>query len=101
MKTKTIIKDSDLTKVGKGVTPDSRKRVSLPKVAVQEGITYFVYYNSIGQIILDPQVNIPASELWLFKNKNALASVDKGMLESLNGKTIKRGSFAKYAKDTS
>lgn len=97
----TIIKDQDLRRVGKGVIPDSRKRVILPKAVVQEGITYFVYHNSIGQIILDPQVNIPASELWLFKNKEALASVDRGMLESLNGKAIKRGSFAKYVKNAS
>ncbi len=97
----TIIKDQDLRRVGKGVIPDSRKRVILPKAVVQEGITYFVYHNSIGQIVLDPQVNIPASELWLFKNKEALASVDRGMLESLNGKAIKRGSFAKYVKNAS
>jgi len=97
----TIIKDTNLTKVGKGVTPDSRKRIVLPKTVVQEGVTYFVYHNRIGQIVLDPQENIPASELWLFENKDALALVDRGMLESLSGKAIKRGSFAKYVKDAS
>ena len=95
------IKDKNYIKVGKGVTPDARKRVILPGAVVQEGVTYFVYHNRIGQIILDPQVNIPASELWLFENKDALASVDRGMLESLNGKVVKRGSFAEYVKDAS
>jgi hypothetical protein len=95
----TIIRDQNLIRVGKGVMPDSRKRVILPKTVVQEGVTYFVYHNSIGQIILDPQANIPASELWIFENKDVLASIDRGMLESLNGEAMERGSFAKYVKD--
>tara|TARA_Y100000310_G_scaffold144390_1_gene143654 strand:+ start:26723 stop:26857 length:135 start_codon:yes stop_codon:yes gene_type:complete len=41
---------------------------------------------SVGQIILDQQVTIPASELWVFENKGILASID-------------RGSFAKYVKN--
>ena len=97
----TIIKDSDLTRVAGNVKPDSKKRVVLPATLVREDIIYHVYHNSVGQILLDPQVTIPASELWLFENKEALASVDRGMLESLSGKAIKRGSFAKYTKDAS
>jgi hypothetical protein len=97
----TIIKDENLIKVGKAIMPDSRKRVILPKTVVQQGISYFVYYNSVGQIVLDPQVNIPASELWLFENRDILASIDKGMVESLEGKTMNRGSFGKYVKDAS
>jgi hypothetical protein len=94
----TIIRDRDLVRAGKPVTPDSRKRVVLPKAVVQEGVTYFVYHNSLGQIVLDPQASIPASELWVFEDKDILASIDRGMRESLKGKTIKRGSLAKRAK---
>jgi len=94
-----IIKDTDLTTVAEGVKPDAKKRVVLPKSLVREGITYHIYSNSLGQIILDPQVTIPASEAWLFENKDALASVDRGMAESANGQVIKRGSFAKYVKN--
>jgi len=94
-----IIKDTDLTKVAEGVKPDAKKRVVLPKSLVGEGITYHIYSNSLGQIILDPQVTIPASELWVFENKDILASIDKGMAESANGQVIKRGSFAKYVKN--
>jgi hypothetical protein len=79
--------------------PDSRKRVVLPKAVVQEGITYLVYCNSLGQIILDPQASIPASELWVFENKDILASIDRGIRESLNGKTVNRGSFAEHVND--
>ncbi len=94
----TIIKDTNFTRVAGSVKPGSKKRVVLPTALVQEGIIYHIYHNSIGQIILDPQVTIPASELWLFENKEALASVDRGMAETT---TINRGSFAKYVKNAS
>ena len=94
-----IIKDQELTIVAKSVRPDAKKRVVLPKSLVKEGIIFHIYSNSAGQIVLDPQVTIPASEAWLFKNKVAFAAVDTGMVESANGKTIDRGSFAKYTKD--
>jgi len=95
----TIIRDTNLTRIAGSVKPDNRKRVILPKTLIKEGITYHIYINSVGQIVLDPQVTIPASELWLFENKEALASVDRGMAESMNGQAINRGSFAKYIKD--
>ena len=92
----TILRDTELIRVADNVKPDAKKRIVLPKTLVQKGITYAIYHNSIGQIVLDPQVTIPASELWLFENKDALALVDKGMAES---ESINRGSFAKYIKD--
>ena len=95
----TIIKDQNLVRVGKPVTPDSRKRVVLPKTVVQEGIAYSIYHNSLGQIVLDPQASIPASELWVFENRDILGSIDRGIRESLNGKTINRGSFAEQVND--
>jgi hypothetical protein len=90
------IRDVDLTRVAGSVKPDSKNRIVLPAALVQEGIIYHIYHNDIGQILLDPQVTIPASELWLFENKDALASVDRGMLESVR---INRGSFAKYVRN--
>ena len=95
----TIIKDNNYKIVAEGVKPDYKKRVVLPAILVQKGVTYHIYHNRMGQIILDPQVTIPASELWLFEDKEALASVDRGMAESMNGQVINRGSFAKYVKD--
>ena len=95
----TKIRGDELTGIGKIVKPDTKNRVVLPKSLVREGITYRISVNSVGQIILDPQVTIPASELWVFENKDILASIDKGMAESANGQAIKRGSFAKYVKN--
>lgn len=93
-----MIKDRNLVRVGRPVRPDSRKRVVLPKAVINEGITYSVYYNKLGQIVLDPQVSIPASELWVFEDKSILASIDKGMRESLKGRTVNRRSSAERAK---
>lgn len=95
----TIIKDEKLVKIADSVKPDAKRRVYLPKVLLREGVSYHIYANSLGQIVLDPQITISASEAWLFENKTALASVDQGMIESAKGKVINRGSFAKYTKD--
>lgn len=95
----TTIRESDLQRVAESVKPDAKNRVHLPKALIAKDITYHIYSTSTGQIVLDPQVTIPASELWLFENKAALALVDRGMSESANGQLIDRGSFAKYVKD--
>jgi len=84
-----IIRDKDLKRIAEGVKPDSKKRVVLPKVLVGEGITYHIYSNSIGQIVLDPQVTIPASELWLFNNPDAIASVRRGLSDAAQGRVSK------------
>ena len=81
-----IIKDTEFTEIAASVKPDSRKRVVLPKSVIQEGITYHVYQNRIGQIVLDPQVTIPASEAWLFKNTAAIGSVRRGLDDAAAGR---------------
>jgi hypothetical protein len=83
------IKDKDLIRVGKGVRPDSRKRIILPGAVVQDNVTYFVYHNRFGQIVLDPQVTIPAYEAWLFNNPKALALVQQGLSDAAQGKVSK------------
>jgi hypothetical protein len=84
-----IIKDEKLTRIAKSVTPDTKKRIVLPKILVKEGVSYRIYYNSLGQIILDPQVTIPASEVWLFENPDAITSVRQGLTDAANGKVSK------------
>lgn len=84
------IKDTEeYTRLAEGVKPDSKKRVVLPDIPLHEGITYHIYRNSIGQIILDPQVTIPASEAWLFNNPVALALVRQGLSDAAKGKVSK------------
>lgn len=84
-----IIKDTDLKIVAESVKPDAKKRVILTKVPMEKGVTYHIYMNSFGQIVLDPQVTIPASELWLFNNPDALASVQRGLSDAAQGKVSK------------
>ncbi|OGO06035.1 MAG: hypothetical protein A2Z76_03990 [Chloroflexi bacterium RBG_13_56_8b] len=95
----TTIRESDLQRVAESVRPDAKNRVHLPKVLLAKGVTYHIYSTSTGQIVLDPQITIPASEAWIFEDKHALSLVDRGMAESANGQVIDRGSFAKYTKD--
>jgi hypothetical protein len=85
----TVIKNSDFKSVARNVKPDAKKRVMLPKALVQEDITYHIYSNSFGQIILDPQVSVPASEVWLFKDPEAAFSVRRGLEDAAKGKVSK------------
>jgi hypothetical protein len=95
----SILKDEKLTKIADSVKPDAKRRVYLPGIVLKEGVSYHIYSNSLGQIVLDPQITIPASEAWLFENKAALASIDQGMTESAQGKVVKRGSFNQVKAD--
>ena len=85
----TIIKDTNLKRIAESVKPDAKKRVVLPKSLVKKGITYHIYSNSGGQIVLDPQVTIPASEVWLFNNQDAIASVRRGLADAVDGRVSK------------
>jgi hypothetical protein len=85
----TVIRDSEFTEIAQSVRPDSKKRVVLPGAVVEEGVTYHMYRNRIGQIVLDPQVTIPASEAWLFKDPEAIASVRRGLDDAAKGRVSK------------
>jgi hypothetical protein len=85
----TVIKNNDFKDIAKNVKPDSKKRVVLPKSLIKEDITYHIYSNDLGQILLDPQVTIPSSEAWLFKDPEALASVRRGLADAAKGKVSK------------
>ncbi len=91
-----------MTLVVRDVRPDSRKRVALGRALEKvDDVSFNVYRDEDGRIVLDPQVMIPASEAWLYRNKKALASVRRGLNEAAEGKTIHLGSFAGYSDDES
>jgi len=77
------------------LTVDSKKRISLTKLLPEGKISSVRAYKEDQKIILEPMVEIPAREVWLYENKTALEKVNKGL--SQKG-TVKRGSFAKYSK---
>jgi len=72
--------------VDDSVKPDDRRRVVLPNIAVTKGVIFHAYYNSRGQILLDPQVTIPLSEAWLFNNPIALELVKQGLEDVAQGR---------------
>ena len=79
----------------KTIKPDTKGRIYLGKLA--EGVSGFtVKVDKNHRIILDPLVEIPAREKWLFDNKSALKSVRQGLQEAKEGKVHNLGSFAKH-----
>jgi len=97
MSTSTIIRDTDFELVSEFAQPDAKKRLSLGE-ALRGATAYNIYRNPLGQLILDPVKTVPVSEMWLYENAEALASVKQGLRESAEGKSVYRGSFARHAK---
>ena len=101
MKTADILREQDFEEVAE-TKLDAKHRVSLGK-AVEDVINvkiYKVYCNSNGQIILDPQVTIPASEAWIYKNQDVLNSIRSGLNDARSGKVHKaKEDYSKYIVD--
>jgi len=97
MPASSVIKDPDFQLVSEFAQPDAKKRLSLGE-ALGGATAYNIYRNPLGQLILDPVKTIPTSEMWLFENAEALASVKQGLRESAEGKSHFRGSFARHAR---
>jgi hypothetical protein len=77
------------------LTVDSKKRISLTKLLPPGNIRSVQAYTEGHRIVLEPMMEVPIEEVWLFKNKDALKRVLTGL--SQNG-SVKRGSFARRAK---
>ena len=77
--------------------PDAKGRITLGKLA--EGVSsYRARRQKDGKIVLEPFIEIPADERWLWENKEALESVRHGIADAKAGRLVSLGSFAKYAK---
>ena len=69
-------------------TMDERNRLTLGEIF--KGYKRIrLYKNERGEVLLQPVVEVPASELWLFQNKDALESVQRGLKEASEGKITK------------
>ena len=93
----SVIKDSHFRLVTEIQKPDAKKRLSLGQAIGQPGVAYNIYCNRLGQIVLDPVKAVPVHETWLFENKEALASVKRGLADSAAGRIKHLGSFAAHA----
>lgn len=77
--------------------PDAKGRITLGKLA--DGVSsYRARRQPDGKIVLEPFVEIPADERWLWENKEALESVKKGIDDARAGRLVSLGSFKKYLK---
>lgn len=96
MRNRAIVKDNHFEEIAE-VKADSKNRVTLAKTGPVKATLYKVYRNAIGQIILDPQVTIPAYEQWLFKNPEASKLVQAGLEDAKKGRLVKaREDYSKY-----
>lgn len=82
----------------KYLKPDSKGRIQLGKLA-KNIVRYKVIEENDGKIILLPEVAIPMSEVWLYKNADSLKAVKEGLYQSAKGETKTRGSFRKYVEE--
>ena len=83
----------------KVLRPDSKGRITLGELA--RGVSSFrVTLDDRQRIVLEPYVEIPAREKWLFDNSDALQSVQRGLEDSAAGRVTDRGSFARHAHET-
>jgi hypothetical protein len=76
--------------------PDSKGRITLGKLA--EGVSsYRARRLAGGKIMLEPFVEVPADERWLWEDKTELESVKRGIADAKAGR-VKRMSFKKHLK---
>ncbi len=76
--------------------PDAKGRITLGKLA--EGVSsYRARRQADGKIVLEPFVEVPADERWLYENKEALESVRRGLSDAKAGRLVRR-SFKKHVR---
>lgn len=103
VKSAEIVKDPVFKRM-KEVRVDPQGRVPIGRTQVMGpngGVTiYRLYQNSFGQIILDPQVIVPAHEVWLLKNPKAMKMVIEGWEDAKQGRLVDaREDYTKYVND--
>lgn len=76
----------ELEQLSKNLRVDNKKRINLGKLAAAEVTSYDAEVKENGVIILHPKVEIPAEELWLWQNKEAMSSVQRGIEDAANGR---------------
>lgn len=78
----------------KTLRPDSKGRINLSPFS--KGVSGFkMTVDHKQRIILEPLVEIPAREKWLFNNPKALQQVQKGISDAVQGKVVKKD-FSNY-----
>lgn len=66
-------------------TVDERNRITLGAL-LKDTRRVRVYKNARGELLLQPIMEIPASEVWFFQNQEALQAVKKGLDDAAQGR---------------
>lgn len=98
MNTMDILKEQEFEEI-REVKADSKHRIylgveieTIPATAI-----YKIYRNSTGQLILDPQITIPASEAWVYQNPRVFKAIQSGLKDAKEGKAKRsKEDFSKY-----
>lgn len=84
------------------INMDNLQRISLTRLLSKEERKLFSSFRAHkeedGRIILEPLIEVPAKEHWIYKNPAALNSLLQGIEDAKAGRIEDRGSFAKYVK---
>lgn len=84
------------------VNMDNKHRVCLTRLLSKkerELFSSFRIYWKGAKIVLEPVIEIPAKDHWIYNDPKALASLMKGVKDAEEGRIKDLGSFAKYAAD--
>lgn len=71
--------------------PDAQGRIIIGKENV--GKTFSVEVLANGDILLRPVIAVHEREAWLWANPEAMASLQRGMTQAMNGDLVDLGSF--------
>ena len=66
-------------------TVDDRHRIALGEL-LKDTRRVRVYRNARGELLLQPVMEIPAAEVWLFQNQEALTAVKQGLEDAAKGR---------------
>ena len=66
-------------------TVDDRHRITLGEL-LRNTRRVRIYRNARGELLLQPVVEIPAAEAWLFQNQEALTAVKQGLEDAAKGR---------------
>ena len=73
----------------KTVSPDAKGRITLGNLA--KGVSGFnMIVDEEHRIILEPLVEVPAREKWLYENKKTLKQVQQGLSDAKNDATTRK-----------
>jgi len=84
MQNKILKIDDEFHEIGTR-TVDDRNRITLGEF-IKGSKRVRLYKNERGEVLLQPLVEIPASELWLYQNREAFDSVQRGLRDAAEGK---------------